>query len=183
MSISKSSLLVTSLILTLSSCTGIKQASPEGPRLGQVASLSDIKRLDISVAPDGLNLPVGHGNAKSGALVYQSKCQSCHGEKGKGKPADALVGGINTLTSNNPVRTVGSFWPYASTLFDYTRRAMPLNNPKSLSNDEVYAVSAYILYLNGVINEDFEVNQKTLSSIQMPNRNGFVDFSKMEHGH
>lgn len=185
MSISKLPLLLSGfgIVLMLASCTSTQHAIPQGPRLGQSISSVELKRLDISVSPDGMNLPQGRGNAKSGALVYQTKCQSCHGEKGQGKPADALVGGLNTLTSNSPIRTVGSFWPYSTTLFDYTRRAMPLNSPKSLSNDEVYAVSAYILYLNGIIGEEFEVNEKTLAGIQMPNRNGFIDFSKAERGH
>jgi cytochrome c len=159
------------------------KTAADGPKLGQPASAADIQKFDISVGPDGANLPVGKGNAKLGAQVYAAKCQSCHGEKGQGKPADALVGGVNSLASNKPVRTVGSFWPYASTLFDYTRRAMPLQNPKSLTNDEVYSVSAYILFLNGIIAEDYEVNQKTLTSIRMPNRNGFIDYSQKTGAH
>jgi cytochrome c len=109
-------------------------------------SPDDIKKVDISIGPDGHGLPIGSGTAKVGARVYQEKCLACHGEKGQGKPADALVGGMNTLNTDKPVRTVGSFWPYATTLFDYTRRAMPLQSPKSLTNNEVYAVSAYILF-------------------------------------
>jgi len=91
---------------------------------------------------------------------------------------DALVGGIGSLSTDKPVRTVGSFWPHASTLFDYTRRAMPLQSPKSLTNNEVYAVSAYILFLNGIISEDFELNQGNLAQVKMPNRDGMIDFSK-----
>ena len=164
--------------LLISACSTQEKLAYQGPKLGQLASANDIKRFDISVGPDGINLPKGRGTAKSGELVYTNKCQSCHGEKGQGRPADALVGGINSLSSNKPIRTVGSFWPYATTLFDYTRRAMPLNSPKSLTNDEVYAVSAYILFLNGIVKEEFEVNEKTLANIQMPNRNGFIDFSQ-----
>lgn len=165
--------------LLISACsTQEKKLAYQGPKLGQQASVNDIKRFDISVGPDGVNLPKGTGTAKSGELVYNNKCQSCHGEKGQGKPADALIGGINSLAGNKPIRTVGSFWPYATTLFDYTRRAMPLNSPKSLTNEEVYAVSAYILFLNGIVTEEFEVNEKTLASIQMPNRNGFIDYSQ-----
>ena len=149
-----------------------------GPQLGKLMSPEDIKKLDISIGPDGYGLPVGSGTAKVGARVYQEKCLACHGEKGQGKPADALAGGMNSLNTNKPVRTVGSFWPYATTLFDYTRRAMPLQSPKSLTNNEVYAVSAYILFLNGIISEDFELNQKNLAEVKMPNRNGMIDFSK-----
>jgi cytochrome c len=110
--------------------------------------------------------------------VYTSKCQTCHGAKGAGKPADALAGGQGTLASNNPVRTVGSYWPYATTLFDYVRRAMPVQNPMSLTDDEVYAVSAYILRLNGIIAEDAVMNAQTLPQVKMPNRDGFVDYSR-----
>lgn len=164
--------------LLISACSTQEKLAYQGPKLGQLASANDIKRFDISVGPDGINLPKGTGTAKSGELVYNNKCQSCHGEKGQGKPADALIGGINSLAGNKPIRTVGSFWPYATTLFDYTRRAMPLNSPKSLTNEEVYAVSAYILFLNGIVTEEFEVNEKTLASVQMPNRNGFIDYSQ-----
>jgi cytochrome c len=95
-----------------------------------------------------------------------------------GKPADPLVGGVGSLASDKPVRTVGSYWPYATTLFDYTRRAMPLTKPLSLSNDEVYAVTAYLLFLNGIIGENAEMNTQTLPQVKMPNRDGFVDWSR-----
>src|SRR5437868_5277497 len=97
-----------------------------GPNLGRAVSAQEIRAADISIPPSGAGLPAGSGTAKQGAAVYAAKCQSCHGEKGIGKPADALVGGIGSLATPKPVRTVGSFWPYATTLFDYTRRAMPL---------------------------------------------------------
>ena len=112
------------------------------------------------------------------ATVYTAKCLPCHGEKGSGKPNDQLVGGLGTLTGDQtPVKTVGSFWPYATTLFDYVRRAMPFNAPRSLSNDEVYAVCAYILQLNGIIAENAVMDAQTLTKVQMPNRGGFVSFS------
>ena len=103
---------------------------------------------------------------------------ACHGAKGVGKPADALAGGVGSLASKTPLRTVGSYWPYATTLFDYVRRAMPLENPLSLSNDEVYAVSAYVLFLNGIIGQDPQMNAQTLPQVKMPNRDGFVDMSQ-----
>ena len=133
---------------------------------------------DISIPPSGAGLPAGSGDAKAGAQVYASKCLACHGEKGAGKPADALVGGIGSLATPKPLRTVGSYWPYATTLFDYTRRAMPLQNPKTLTDDEVYAVSAYILFLNGIIAENAPMNAQTLPLVKMPNRDGFVDYSR-----
>ncbi|MEO7727283.1 MAG: cytochrome c [Burkholderiales bacterium] len=149
-----------------------------GPNLGRVATAQEIRAADISIPPSGEGLPAGGGDAKQGAQVYAAKCQACHGEKGAGKPADALVGGIGSLATSKPVRTVGSFWPYATTLFDYTRRAMPLQNPKSLSDDEVYAVSAYVLYVNGIIAESAQMNAQTLPQVMMPNRDGFIDYSR-----
>jgi mono/diheme cytochrome c family protein len=149
-----------------------------GPNIGRAATAQEIRAADISIPPSGEGLPAGSGDAKQGASVYAAKCQACHGEKGAGKPADALVGGIGSLASPKPIRTVGSFWPYATTLFDYTRRAMPLQNTKSLTDEEVYAVSAYILFLNGIIAENAPMNAQTLPQVKMPNRDGFVDYSR-----
>ena len=134
--------------------------------------------LDISIPPSGAGLPEGSGTARQGLQVYEQKCVACHGAKGVGKPADALAGGVGSLASKTPLRTVGSYWPYATTLFDYVRRAMPIANPLSLSNDEVYAVSAYVLFLNGIIGEDAQMNAQTLPQVKMPNRDGFVDMSR-----
>jgi cytochrome c len=147
---------------------------PEGPKLGVPVSAADIASWDISVGPDGAGLPPGKGTAASGAAVYQAKCLACHGEKGAGKPSDQLVGGQGTLRDANAVRTVGSYWPYATTLFDYIRRAMPYVAPQSLTADEIYSVAAYILYLNGVIAENDEMNATTLPQVKMPNRDNFV---------
>ena len=149
-----------------------------GPNLGRTPTPQEIRAADISIPPSGAGLPAGSGDAKAGAQVYASKCLACHGEKGAGKPADALVGGIGSLATPKPLRTVGSYWPYATTLFDYTRRAMPLQNPKTLTDDEVYAVSAYILFLNGIIADNAPMNAQTLPLVKMPNRDGFVDYSR-----
>lgn len=151
----------------------------KGPGLGQAVTAAEIALLDITVLPSGAGLPAGSGDARGGAKVYVAKCQTCHGDKGVGKPADPLVGGIGTLASASPVRTVGSYWPHATTLFDYTRRAMPTTAPRSLTNDEVYAVTAYVLHLNGIISEDHTLNAQTLPAVKMPNRDGFVDYSKV----
>ena len=150
----------------------------KGPNLGRVAGADEIAARDISIPPSGAGLPAGSGNARQGAGVYASKCQACHGEKGMGKPADMLVGGIGSLATDKPVRTVGSFWPYATTLFDYTRRAMPITKTMSLTDEETYAVTAYILSLNGIIAEDAVMNAQTLPQVKMPNRDGFVDYSR-----
>lgn len=170
-------LLVALLAACATQMTG-SQTPPKGPNLGRAAGAEEIKAWDISIPPSGAGLPAGSGSVKQGAVVYTSKCQTCHGAKGAGKPADALAGGQGTLASNNPVRTVGSYWPYATTLFDYVRRAMPVQNPMSLTDDEVYAVSAYILRLNGIIAEDAVMNAQTLPQVKMPNRDGFVDYSR-----
>ena len=146
------------------------------PGLGRPATADEIAAWDISIPPDGSGLPPGSGTAKQGAAVYAAKCVACHGENGVGKPADALAGGIGTLASATPRKTVGSYWPYATTLFDYVRRAMPYDKPMSLSSDEVYAVSAYLLSLNGIIAEDATMDAGTLPKVEMPNRHGFVNY-------
>lgn len=166
----------------LASCAATMVGAPStsalsGPNLGRAATPAEIAAIDISIPPSGEGLPPGRGTGKIGATVYAAKCAACHGTKGEGKPADALVGGIGSLATARPMRTVGSFWPYATTLFDYTRRAMPVNAPFTLTNDELYAVTAHMLVLNGIIGEDIELNAQTLPKIPMPNRNGFVDFS------
>jgi cytochrome c len=154
-------------------------ALAEGPGLGRTATLEEIAAWDISIGPDGAGLPPGSGTAEQGEMVYATKCLPCHGEKGSGKPNDQLVGGLGTLPGDQPpVKTVGSFWPYATTLFDYVRRAMPLNAPRSLTDDEVYAVSAYVLTLNGITADTDTINAQTLPKVQMPNRDGFIPYSR-----
>jgi cytochrome c len=156
-------------------------ALAETPDLGHPAMPEEIALWDISIGPDGAGLPPGNGSPQQGEAVYVEKCLPCHGEKGAGKPNDQLVGGLGTLTGDQtPAKTVGSFWPYATTLFEYVRRAMPFNAPRSLSNDEVYAVCAYILQLNGIIGESTVMNAQTLAKVQMPNRDGFVPFSRQK---
>ncbi len=167
----------------LSACSvlvvGCGGALAESPNLGKAVSPEEIASWDISIGPDGTGLPPGSGTPRQGEQVYLAKCLACHGEKGAGKPNDQLVGGRGSLEPPQvPVKTVGSFWPYATTVFDYVRRAMPLNEPKSLSDDEVYAVVAYILQLNGVIREDDTMDARTLPAVRMPNRDGFVRFSR-----
>jgi S-disulfanyl-L-cysteine oxidoreductase SoxD len=154
-------------------------ALAESPNLGKAASPEEIASWDISIGPDGAGLPSGGGTPQQGEQVYLTKCLACHGEKGSGKPNDQLVGGLGSLGPDQaPVKTVGSFWPYATTLFDYVRRAMPLNESKSLRDEEVYAVVAYILLLNGVIGENDTIDAQTLPAVRMPNRDGFVRFSR-----
>jgi mono/diheme cytochrome c family protein len=152
----------------------VDAAAQETPGLGEPISAADLAPWDISIQPDGTGLPEGSGAAAAGAQIYAVKCIACHGDKGAGQPNDALVGGHGTLTELAQVRTIGSFWPYASTVFDYIRRAMPFQAPESLTNDEVYALTAYLLALNGIIGEDDEMNARTLARVRMPNRDGFI---------
>src|SRR5215467_7907713 len=160
--------------IALAACVTQPAVKGKAPSLGAPASPEEIARYDISIPPSGEGLPKGGGTARDGAKVYEQKCMACHGAKGAGKPADALVGGQGTLATKAPLRTVGSYWPYATTLFDYVRRAMPITTPLSLSDDEVYAVTAYVLYLNGIVGEDAAMNAQTLPQVKMPNRDGFV---------
>ncbi|MGY3603709.1 MULTISPECIES: c-type cytochrome [unclassified Bradyrhizobium] len=146
----------------------------ESFHIGRAATPAEIKGWDIDIGHDGSNLPPGSGNVERGRVVFSEQCATCHGADGQGGVGDRLVGGQGTLASAKPVRTVGSYWPYAPTLFDYIRRAMPQNAPQSLSDEDVYAVSAYILNLNGLVPADAVLDAKTLAAIKMPNRDNFV---------
>ena len=161
------------LSLVIAGCAG-PAAVVETPKLGRPVTEAEIAGWDISVAPDGAGLPAGRGTSAQGAHVYEAKCQTCHGAKGAGQPNDPLVGGQGTLASTAPVRTVGSYWPYATTVFDYVRRSMPYTQSQSLTNDEVYAVTAYLLHQNGIIAETDEMNAQTLPRVKMPNRDHFI---------
>lgn len=144
------------------------------PRLGTPVAADIAKAWSSSVFPDGRGLPSGRGTARQGKVVYDSKCVTCHGPEGRGETAEELVGREVPLSDPDTSQTVGSYWPYATTLFDYTRRAMPMGKPGSLSTDEVYAVAAYLLHLNDVIGGDDEMNATTLPRVRMPNRDGFL---------
>src|ERR1700681_2661290 len=142
--------------------------------IGRVATPAEIAGWNIDIDRDGHNLPPGSGTVGRGHEVFDQQCAACHGAKGEGGVGDRLAGGQGTLATPKPVRTVASYWPYAPTLFDYIRRAMPQNAPQSLSNDDVYAVSAYILNLNGLLPTDATLDARTLAAIKMPNRGMFV---------
>ena len=144
------------------------------PNLGRALTPEEISKLDLTVAPDGNGLPAGSGSVSAGAKVYAEKCQSCHGPKGQGGPQDQLTGGVGTIASAKPVKTPVSYWPSATTIFDYVRRAMPLQTPQSLTDDEAYAVTAYILSIDGVVPQDAVLDAKSLPQVKMPNRDGFV---------
>ncbi|WP_433994668.1 c-type cytochrome [Bradyrhizobium lablabi] len=158
--------------VALTCATSAEAQNPYG--IGRPATSSEIAGWNIDIDREGHNLPPGSGSVSHGHEVFDQQCAACHGAKGEGGVGERLVGGQGTLATANPVRTVGSYWPYAPTLFDYIRRAMPQNAPQSLSNEDVYAVSAYILNLNGLLPADAVLDAKTLSAIKMPNRNMFV---------
>jgi cytochrome c len=153
---------------------GAAALAAEGPGLGVPASPATIAAMDISIAPDGSGLPAGSGTAVAGEKIYLARCMACHGEKGQDGLHDRLVGGHGSLASKAPVKTVGSYWPYATTLFDYVRRTMPYQEPRSLQDGEVYALTAYLLYLNGIVGQQEVVDATTLPKVKMPNRDNFI---------
>lgn len=143
--------------------------------VGRDATAGEIAGWDIDVRPDGQGLPAGRATAADGEELYEDRCASCHGEFGEAVGRyPALIGGADSLASDNPVKTVGSYWPYATTLWDYIYRAMPFDDAQSLTHDETYAITAYLLYLNDIIDEDFVVDRDSLARVEMPNRDGFV---------
>ncbi|WP_244476501.1 cytochrome c [Methylobacterium sp. Leaf88] len=142
--------------------------------IGRPATAAEVAAWNIDIDRDGRKLPAGRGSVAQGGALFAERCASCHGAKGEGGLGDRLVGGQGTLASAQPVKTVGSFWPYAPTLFDYVRRAMPMNAPQSLTDDEVYAVVGYLLNLNGLVPDDAVLEARSLAAVRMPNRDGFV---------
>jgi cytochrome c len=157
-------------LLVLAGCAH-SPAPPVG--LGTPVTEPQLAAWNIDVDPDGHGLPPGSGTVAAGQAVYAARCAACHGPLGQNGIADRLVGGQGTLATKTPVRTIGSFWPYATTLYDYVRRAMPFDKPQSLSADETYAVTAYLLHLNGVLPADARLDAASLPQVQLPNRHGF----------
>jgi mono/diheme cytochrome c family protein len=168
----KLALLLCTLLL---GCAAQRPAERPTPDLGLAATAADIARVYWTVFPDGENLPPGSGNATQGAALFRIHCQHCHGVEGAGKPADRLVGGQGTLGTDAPMKTIGSYWPYATTVFNYIRRAMPFTAPMSLSSDDYYALTAYLLERNEIIAPGDVMNATSLPRVRMPNRNGFVN--------
>ena len=152
--------------------TSFAQAPSYG--LGRKPTVDEIKTWDIAIAPDGKELPPGRGTVSAGKEVYTKRCLECHGAEGKAGKFDVLVGGQETLSSEKPMKTIGSYWPYATTLWDHIHRAMPFDRPGTLSTDQVYNVTAYLLFLNGIIGEKEVIDAQSLTNVKMPNRNGFV---------
>lgn len=147
---------------------------PAGPGLGRQVSPEEIAHSDVTVFPDGAGLPPGRGDARAGETVYRRDCLACHGPDGLGGSAEPLAGAQRGLTDEYPEKTVGSYWPFATTLFDFNRRTMPPHAPGSLTGDEAYAVTAYLLFLNGIVEENQVLDAAALARLRMPNRDGFV---------
>jgi cytochrome c len=168
------------LVLLLLTFSGIgsadAQSSSAKPRFGKPIAEADIAAWDIDVrTSDGKGLPAGKGSVAEGKAIYAAQCVACHGDDAKGGPMyGTMVGGIGSFTSNARVLTPGSMYPYAPILFDYVRRTMPMDAPQSLSNDQVYALTAYILNLNGLVPDDAVMDAMTLPKLSMPNRGGFI---------
>ena len=146
------------------------------PRVGKPAADDLIKAMDITTFPDGRGLPAGSGTVAKGKDIFKEKCAVCHNDNGQGREGQypALVGGAGSLNTPKPIKTVGSYWPYATTVFDYVRRAMPYDQPGTLKPDEIYSAVAFILNANGIIGDNDEMNATTLPKVKMPNRDGFV---------
>jgi mono/diheme cytochrome c family protein len=164
--------------IVLLTATASLAQTPSYSNVGRAATKEEIQAWDISVGPDGKGLPPGQGTAKDGAPIFAAKCAVCHGPNGEGaKIGPRVVGGIadtETLTTLKPVRTVGGYWPYATTVYDFINRAMPRGQSGTLTANEVYALTAFILAKSNIIKEDDVLDAKTLPKVQMPNRNGFV---------
>ena len=161
------------LLLAFAACANA--AEPPASEIGRAASVHEVSDADITVLPDGRGLPPGRGNARQGATLYAAKCAACHGDKGQGVgDFPALVGGRGSLATREPLLTVGSYWPYATTVFDYIRRAMPYHAAGELDSDQVYALTAWILAANGIIKETDVLDRKRLPLVTMPNQDGFV---------
>ncbi|WP_229487729.1 c-type cytochrome [Pseudoduganella lutea] len=163
--------MVAAAAMALAACTPVAPAQRLG--LGTTPTAEQVRAWDIDVRADGTGLPAGSGTVARGQALYESRCLACHGAKGEKGIAPRLAGGQGTLATKAPVLTVGSYWPYAPTLFDYIRRAMPPDSPQSLTADEVYAVTAYTLHLNGIVGADAVLDATSLAAIKMPNRDGF----------
>lgn len=150
------------------------------PKLGQPMSADEVAKWDLTVFPDGRGLPDGRGTAAEGRAIYDAQCKSCHGDNGRGATAEELVGDPSPPTLENPAKAIGPYWPYATTIFDFVRRSMPPHAPGSLSADQVYAVTAYLLAANKIIAETDVIDAKSLPKVAMPNRDGFewIDATK-----
>ena len=161
-------------MLALAACSAAWAQAPSY-NVGRSPTKEEIQAWDISIGPDGKELPPGNGTAKQGAEIFAKKCAACHGPTAEGSQlAPRLLGGQGTLNTPQPVRTIGSYWPFATTVWDYINRAMPQGQGGSLSANEVYSLTAFVLFRNNIVQESDVMDAKSLPKVQMPNRNGFV---------
>ncbi|MBS0251060.1 MAG: c-type cytochrome [Proteobacteria bacterium] len=166
------------VVIALVAPFGVARAADGGnvvaPRLGKPMTAAEVTAWNRTIFPDGRGLPPGHGTAEEGRILYAEKCARCHGAHGEGATAEDLIGAPTPPTREDPNKTIGAYWPFATTIFDFISRSMPPAAPGSLSADETYAITAYLLAANNVISQDDDMNDKTLPKVEMPNRNGFI---------
>jgi mono/diheme cytochrome c family protein len=172
--------LIAAAALALSGSIAFAQAPTYG--VGRPPTPDEVKAWDTWISPSGRELPKGRGTAEEGKAVYTAQCARCHGATGREGPNEVLVGGAGTLKTAKPLKTVGSYWPYATTLWDYLNRAMPFDRPGTLTTNDVYAAAAYVLHLNGIIAAADVLDEQTLPRIKMPNRDGFVPDTRPDTG-
>ncbi len=165
---------VTCVVVAVMFAAATVQAQSPRYKVGRPPTPEEIKAWDIAIGPDGRELPPGRGTVERGKVVYVEQCTRCHGATATEGPEMPLVGGAGSLATAKPLKTVGSYWPYATTLFDYINRSMPFDRPSVMSADDVYAVTAYLLNLNGIIRDQDVMDARTLPGVRMPNRDGFV---------
>ena len=167
-------------LLALRPANSADTSAAKTPHLGQPMTAEDVAKWDITIFPDGRGLPDGKGTGAEGKVIFDKQCANCHGEGGRGSTAEEFISTGGKLSDEAASKAIGPYWPFATTLFDFTRRSMPPNAPGSLTPDQLYAVTAYLLAANKVIGETDEMNAKTLSAVKMPNRDGFdwIDVKK-----
>ncbi|MDE0733134.1 MAG: cytochrome c [Gammaproteobacteria bacterium] len=165
--------------VTLASIGFVSFAQDTVLKLGSPISEEQLSEFDLIAGPDGAGFPSGSGSAAQGKQVFDTRCAACHALTGEGTSGNTVLVGGDMHSEGSPLRTVGSYWPHASTLFDFIRRAMPADAPKSLTSEEVYQVTAYVLYLNGIVDQNTVINRETLIAIEMPNKDGFIDKSQV----
>jgi cytochrome c len=171
-------------VIALSGVLFVTSLSAQSPTygVGRAPTAEELKALDIEVSPDGRGLPPGRGTAAEGQPIYAAQCARCHGATGREGPEAPLVGGIGSLATKQPLKTVGSYWPYATTVWDYVNRAMPFDRPGTLTADQVYATTAYLLFINGIVKEHDVLDRESLPRVMMPNRDGFIPDSRPDIG-
>jgi len=174
---STSKLLIRALLIGVISAPVMLANSQEA---GTPVSEADLAGFDLVAPPNGSGFPAGSGTAVEGREVFNQRCAACHGMNGEGTSGNTVIVGGDINSEGPPLRTVGSYWPHASTLFDFVRRAMPADAPKSLSNEEVYQVTAYVLYMNGIVEETAQLDRESLTEVVMPNADGFIDRSGVQ---